>query len=75
MSNDIPQISVDELQADLEAEVPLIDVRERDEYELAHVPGAILVPLTQLPERLGAIPTDAPVNLICRSGARSQRAA
>lgn len=41
MSNDIPQISVDELQADLEAEVPLIDVRERDEYELAHVPGAI----------------------------------
>ena len=75
MSNDTPQISVDELQADLEAEVPLIDVRERDEYELAHVPGAILVPLTQLPERLGAIPTEEPVNLICRSGARSQRAA
>lgn len=75
MSDDIPQISIDHLQADLDEGVPLIDVRERDEFEEARVPGAQLVPLTQLPERLGAIPADTPIDLICRSGGRSQRAA
>ena len=73
--SDIPQISIDHLITDLEAGVPLIDVRERDEYEHAHVPGAQLIPLVELPEHLGSIPAEKPIDLICRSGARSQRAA
>lgn len=72
--SDVPQISIDHLITDLEQGVPLIDVREPDEYAEAHVPGALLVPLVELPERLGAIPIGQPVDLICRSGARSQHA-
>jgi rhodanese-related sulfurtransferase len=75
MSIDIPQISVEHLRTDLEQGVPLIDVREDDEYAQAHVPGAIHIPLATLPERLGAINADGAVDIICRSGARSQRAA
>ncbi|MFO0349993.1 MAG: rhodanese-like domain-containing protein [Alphaproteobacteria bacterium] len=56
--------------------VHLIDVREPQEFnaELGHAPGAVLVPLGTLPQRLGEIRKDKPVALICRSGARSARA-
>jgi len=40
--SDVPQISIEHLITDLEQGVPLIDVRERDEYEEARVPGAQL---------------------------------
>ena len=73
--SDVPQSSIEHLITDLEQGVPLIDVRERDEYAEARVPGAQLMPLVELPERLGAIPTGEPIDLICRSGNRSQRAA
>ena len=67
-----PQEAFTELD---EGGVTLIDVREPDEYAHARVPGARLVPLTQIPEQLGAIPADQPIDIICRSGGRSQRAA
>lgn len=72
---DIPQISIDHLRTDLEEGVPLIDVRQPDEYAEAHVPGAVLVSMVEVPERLGAIPADRPIDIICRSGARSQSVA
>jgi rhodanese-related sulfurtransferase len=72
---DVPEIDVDLLEHHRAAGAPLIDVRQPDEYEEAHVPGAKLIPLGDLPDRLDEIPTDAPVYLICRSGGRSRRAA
>jgi rhodanese-related sulfurtransferase len=53
----------------------LIDVREPDEYEEIHAEGAVLIPLGEVPERSGEIPPLQDTLLICRSGARSQRAA
>jgi rhodanese-related sulfurtransferase len=53
----------------------LIDVRQPSEYEDAHIQGAKLIPLGELPERLAEIPKDKPVVVYCRSGARSARAA
>lgn len=70
----IPEISVDELAALLPS-VALIDVRNPDEYEEARVPGAVLVPLGELQDRVAEVPDDRVVYLICRSGARSMRAA
>jgi rhodanese-related sulfurtransferase len=35
------------------------------------VPGALLIPLDQLPDRLADVPTGAEVTVICRSGGRS----
>ena len=64
------------LAAELEGTRPpvLLDVREPFEWEIAHVEGARLLPLGQLPERLGEIDPHAPVVTYCHRGVRSQRA-
>lgn len=73
--DEVPEIDVPAF-ADLHASgVPLIDVREQDEYETAHVPGAKLIPLGTVPERLDEVPTDQTVYVICGVGARSHKAA
>jgi len=50
----------------------LIDVREPGEYVQAHVPGAVLIPLAQLPDRVGEVPAGGTVYVICHSGNRSK---
>jgi rhodanese-related sulfurtransferase len=71
---DVPHIDVTELAARQTAGVPVFDVRHADEYEQAHVPGAVLIPLDELVERVDEIPTTGQVVLICASGGRSYRA-
>lgn len=53
----------------------LLDVREYDEWMAGHAPTATHIPLGELGARVAEIPADAPVYVICRSGARSARAA
>ncbi|MBX3020756.1 MAG: rhodanese-like domain-containing protein [Bdellovibrionales bacterium] len=57
--------------------VKIVDVRRPDEYtgELGHVGGAELIVLDTLPERLAELSKDDTVVFVCRSGARSARAA
>lgn len=69
----VPEIEIDELAARGSA-TTVIDVRQPDEYESGHVPGAVLIPLAEVPDRLGEVPTDEPVYVICQSGGRSRRA-
>ena len=49
----------------------IIDVREPDEWAAGHIPGAILIPLGELPSRLGDVPPHRPIVVVCRSGNRS----
>lgn len=49
----------------------LIDVRQPEEYRQGHIPGAILMPLPDLPDRLMDIPIDRPIVTYCRTGRRS----
>jgi rhodanese-related sulfurtransferase len=49
----------------------VIDVREPGEYVAGHVPGARLVPMGQLPSRLGELDRSRPVYVVCASGNRS----
>ena len=49
----------------------LVDVREPSEYATGHVPGAVLVPMGQLPSRLGELDLARPVHLVCATGNRS----
>lgn len=49
----------------------LIDVREPGEYAQGHIPGARLVPLGQLRDRLDGLDPAAETILVCRSGRRS----
>jgi rhodanese-related sulfurtransferase len=72
--DEIPAIDVEELARRLEEGAPLVDVRQPDEYEEYHVPGAQLIPLMELPERIDEVPTDGTVYVICGGGGRSARA-
>ena len=71
MSATTPEISVDQLAEVLSAGASLVDVREPSEYLDGHVPGAVLIPMRQLPGRLAELDTDAPVYVVCASGNRS----
>jgi rhodanese-related sulfurtransferase len=71
----VPEIDIDEFARRREQGLPVIDVREPDEYQEAHVPGATLIPLATVPDRLDDVPVERDVLVICRSGARSMRAA
>lgn len=56
-------------QADT-TKVILVDVRTTDEYALGTIGGAVNIPLDDLRERMGEIPTDVPVWLFCGVGLR-----
>ncbi|MCU1392168.1 MAG: rhodanese domain protein [Ilumatobacteraceae bacterium] len=74
----ISEISIDELADQLGSidgtSARLIDVREVDEYESGHVPGARLVVLGTVPDNVDAFSGDGPTYVICKSGGRSMRA-
>ncbi|HEX9992833.1 MAG TPA: rhodanese-like domain-containing protein [Acidimicrobiales bacterium] len=72
---DLPQIDVATLADRLAGGGYLLDVRQPDEYrDDGHIAGAHLVPLGEVADRAAEVPTDRPVYVICRSGARSARA-
>lgn len=58
-----------------DADYVLIDVREVDEFEQGHIPGAINIPLNSVPGHLSDITTEKPVVLVCARGGRSAMAA
>jgi rhodanese-related sulfurtransferase len=51
----------------------LLDVREPEEWEAGHAPGALWIPMSQINQRLDEVPRDRRIVTICRSGARSAR--
>ncbi|HEY8678219.1 MAG TPA: rhodanese-like domain-containing protein [Candidatus Dormibacteraeota bacterium] len=73
----VPYIQVDELHERLQQQQRpfLLDVREPWEYAEGHVPGAQLVPLSELESRVSEVPKDRSVLSICHSGQRSLAAA
>jgi rhodanese-related sulfurtransferase len=75
----VKQISPPELAAwlsDASREKPvLLDVREPWEFERARIDGAQLVPMREVPGRLGEIEQGKPVVAICHHGGRSMQVA
>ena len=75
----IPQTPAKILTSDLDPDQPipddftLIDVREDDEWEAGHAPGAIHIPVSQLADRLDDVP-DGDLIIVCRLGGRSAKA-
>ena len=56
-------------------DAPILDVRDQDEWDRGHAPGAIHIPLEELPDRLGELPAgDGPLPVTCRGGGRAGRA-
>ena len=54
--------------------VQILDVREPWEHALAHIPGAVLVPLGELAERVGELDPHRPLAAYCHHGMRSLHA-
>ena len=53
----------------------LLDVRERPEYDLCHLEGAVHIPVGMIPNNRRRIPTDRPVVVYCHHGIRSANVA
>src|SRR5262245_38655220 len=72
----IELIDPDGLAERLEDEEMLVlDVRDRDEFDEAHIPGSVHLPYGELPERQAELPRDRAIAAICSGGKRSGLAA
>lgn len=69
------EISVDQAAARQSAGALMLDVRQPDEWNEAHIEGATLIPLGELQNRLSEVPKDREIVVYCRSGNRSQTGA
>ncbi len=71
----VPEADLESFEAAWREGAAILDVRNPDEYEEKHVPGAVLVPLPELGERLDEVPEGRPLYVICARGGRSRSAA
>jgi hydroxyacylglutathione hydrolase len=68
---DAPEVSAGEGERLVTAGALLLDVREPDEWDLGHAPGASFIPMGEVHDRLAEVPADELVVVVCRSGGRS----
>lgn len=74
--NSTPETDVASVVQALDAKsAQIVDVREHNEWNEGHIPGAIHIPLGELPARLTELDSQRPVITVCRSGRRSLKAA
>lgn len=72
-SSSVPAIEHDDMQRAVESgDCHIVDVREVNEYEAGHIPGAKNFPLSSFDPL--TLPKDKPVILVCQAGGRSARA-
>ncbi|HET8678516.1 MAG TPA: molybdopterin-synthase adenylyltransferase MoeB [bacterium] len=69
----LPEVDPEEAQRLIAAGGQLIDVREPWEWAMAHIPGATLIPMAEVPQRVSEIDPNRPVVVHCAVGARSAK--
>jgi rhodanese-related sulfurtransferase len=52
-------------------EALVLDVREQEEWDVGHIPGALFIPMGQVADRLDELPADRRILAVCRVGGRS----
>jgi rhodanese-related sulfurtransferase len=72
----IPSLNAAQLSEKLKnGKQPLIlDVRQPEEYRKGHIAGAKLIPLGDLPRKMGSLPKNREIVCVCASGSRSSSA-
>lgn len=75
MVTEVREVDVRELATTQREGVLVVDVRDLSEYVEGHVPGAKLMPLSELASRIDELPLGQRVYVICASGNRSRTAA
>ena len=69
----IPTVTIDGVPNPLPEGLAVLDVREPAEWAHGHIEGAVHVPLSELPERLGELPRHQTL-VVCKVGGRSAQA-
>ena len=64
---------VADLPVRFDRSVVLLDVREDDEWQRGHAPGAQHIPMGEVAVRVGEIDRDAELFVVCHAGGRSMR--
>jgi rhodanese-related sulfurtransferase len=69
------EISVFDLKRrrDADEKLVLLDVREPFEIATAALPDATLIPMGEIPARVGELPPQTPIVVMCHAGSRSAR--
>ena len=75
MMNATNDISVSECVQLLQVGATLLDVREDDEFEEGHAPGALHIRMHEVPDCYEDLPRESVIVCVCRVGARSARVA
>ncbi len=70
----VPTVTVDQVPDPLPDGVCVLDVREPDEWQQAHIEGALHIPLMTLPARTDELPADTELLVVCHVGGRSAQA-
>jgi rhodanese-related sulfurtransferase len=73
----IKQLSATELKIKIDNQEPLLllDVREPNEFQYAHLANSVLIPLNQIPQRCDELNKQQAIVVICHHGFRSQQVA
>ena len=76
MIGQLQAVALQEWLQDKARNAPLIlDVREPWEFDTCHIPGARLIPMQQVAERIDEVPADSDIVVVCHHGARSMQVA
>ncbi len=72
----IPEISLEAFKqkVDSDESLHILDVREIEEYEEAHIPGVVHIPLGEVKKRSNELNKNDEIYIICHSGRRSEMA-
>lgn len=71
----VEEVSIHEIKKQLNEgdAIVLVDVRESDELSNGILPGALHIPMGEIPERLGELDPQSKIVVICRTGNRSRK--
>jgi rhodanese-related sulfurtransferase len=71
----VPEEQVAGLPPEFDGSAVLLDVREDDEWQRGHAPGAQHIPMGEVPARISEIDPEKPLYVVCHAGGRSLRVA
>jgi rhodanese-related sulfurtransferase len=67
------EVSAAEAIVEVKAGTILLDVREQDEWDRGHAPGATFLPMSLLPAGVDGLPEGQRLLVVCHAGSRSLR--
>ena len=71
----VPTVAISGVPDPLPEGLTVLDVREPMEWTYGHIEGSTHIPMMDIPSRLGDLPQDQQILVVCKVGARSAQVA